>query len=88
MVEGRASTLLPMASSKRALGRTIARLRKRAGYSQEGFAVKSRVHRTYMSELERGVTNPSLDVLERVARSLGLRMSELFREAESERDKV
>ncbi len=41
-----------------------------------------------MSELERGVTNPSLDVLERVARSLGLRMSELFREAESERDKV
>src|SRR2546426_8186179 len=41
------------------------RLRRDAGYSQESFADKCGVHRTYMGSVERGETNISLDNLER-----------------------
>jgi len=43
-----------------ALGERIRELRKKAGYSQEGFADAAGVHRTYMGTLERGEANVSL----------------------------
>ena len=67
------------------LGRAIRRLRRAAGYSQESFADKCKVHRTYIGSVERGETNISLDNLERIARALNLTAGQLLVEAEKER---
>jgi transcriptional regulator with XRE-family HTH domain len=64
------------------LGQTVRELRSAAGYSQESFAAKVKVHRTYMGSIERGKTNVSLETLERIARGLGMSVWELVRSAE------
>ena len=47
------------------------------------FAEKSRIHRTYVGGVERGERNPTLDVLERLARALGISAGQLLSEEES-----
>ena len=42
----------------------------------------ARIHRTYVSDIERGTRNLSLVNIERVAEALGLSLSELFRRVE------
>ncbi len=74
-----------MSALRARLGRAIRRLRREAGYSQESFADKCGVHRTYMGSVERGETNISLDNLERIAKALSLTTGELLVEAEKER---
>jgi transcriptional regulator with XRE-family HTH domain len=64
------------------LGHTVRELRSLAGYSQEAFAAKIKVHRTFMGTIERGKTNVSLDTIERLAKGLGMAVWELLRIAE------
>lgn len=52
--------------------------RESLGMTQEEFADKAGIHRTYVSDLERGTRNVSLINIERIAGALGLQMSELF----------
>lgn len=73
-----------MASLPVKFGRTVRRLRLAAEYSQESFADAIGVHRTYMGTLERGSGNPSLDMIARIARGLGLTVSKLFEAVEKE----
>ena len=73
-----------MPTLREKLGRAIRRLRSGAGLSQERFADACALHRTYIGSVERGETNISLDNLERIARTLGIPVSRLFTEAESE----
>ena len=56
----------------------IRRIRVMRGISSEILAADADVDRSYASRLERGVGNPSIDVLERLARVLEVEMSELF----------
>ena len=65
-----------------ALGRAIRSNRVRFGYSQEGFAAHVGMHRTYMSDVERGERNVSLRNLLLLADALRIPLSELMREAE------
>ena len=74
-----------MTSLRVGLGRAVARLRRDAGYSQEAFALTCKVHRTYMTGIERGRHNVSLDILERVAKGLRIDTGQLLAEAEKER---
>jgi transcriptional regulator with XRE-family HTH domain len=74
-----------MTSLKVGLGRAVARLRKAAGYSQESFAAVCKVHRTYMTGIETGKHNVSLEILERVAKGLKLDTGQLMTESEKER---
>jgi len=74
-----------MRSVPEAFGEAVRRLRARRGFSQEGFAAHAGISRTYMSEIERGVTNTSLDTVARVADGLGMPLGELFHEVDSER---
>ncbi len=67
-------------TSKERFGRTVRRLRVQAGYSQEAFADRAKVHRTYMGTVERGETNLTRDNIEKLARALGLKMWELLKE--------
>jgi transcriptional regulator with XRE-family HTH domain len=64
------------------LGQTVRELRSSAGYSQEGFAARIKVHRTFMGTIERGMTNVSLETLERLAKGLGMSVWELMRLSE------
>lgn len=67
------------------LGRAIARLRRESGFSQEAFALRCKVHRTYMTGIERGRHNVSLEILERLAKGLKMDTGRLMAEAERER---
>jgi transcriptional regulator with XRE-family HTH domain len=62
----------------RALGQRIRDLRTDQGYSQEGFADKCGVHRTFMGTVERGESNLSFQNIAKVAVTLGVSLSELF----------
>ena len=64
------------------LGRTIIRLRKEKGYSQEAFANEAGIDRRYMSDIEKGKRNISIDILDRVCNKLGIKISEFFVEVE------
>jgi len=74
-----------MRTLPQAFGAAVRRLREKAGHSQEGFAQRAEISRTYMSEIERGVTNVSLETVDRLASALETTMSNLLREAEIER---
>jgi transcriptional regulator with XRE-family HTH domain len=74
-----------MRSLPLAFGKTVRRLRSDRGFSQEKFAAKAGISRTYMSEIERGVTGVSLEIIARVAKALGLTASALLRHVEESR---
>ena len=57
----------------------LRRLRVAAGLSQEALAVDANVDRSYVSRLERGLENPTVGVLERIAGALGSELVEFFR---------
>jgi transcriptional regulator with XRE-family HTH domain len=61
------------------VARNIRRLRVVRGLSQEVLAVDAEIDRTYVSRLERGLENPSVAVLERLAKALSANIEELFR---------
>lgn len=61
-----------------AFGKRVAELRKSAGYSQEQFAFKCGVDRTYVGVVERGEKSPTLNTIEKIAYALGISKSELF----------
>lgn len=69
---------------RRRVGRNLAEFRKRAGLSQEGLADECGLHRTYVSGVERGVRNPTVIVLEKIALALGIATSRLLDERPNE----
>jgi transcriptional regulator with XRE-family HTH domain len=65
------------------LGWVVRDLRSRRGYSQESFAHVVGLHRTYMSDIERGERNVSLRNLVRIADALKIPLSQLLAMAEN-----
>jgi transcriptional regulator with XRE-family HTH domain len=63
---------------RRTVGRNIRKLREQKCWSQEELAEHTGLHRTYISGVERGVRNPTLDVLEVFAKALGVSASLLL----------
>lgn len=57
---------------RRRLGLNLRRIREERELSQEELAFECGLHRTYVSGIERGVRNPTITVLERLAESLGV----------------
>lgn len=66
------------------LGRTISGLRVTLGLSQEDLADRAGIHRTYVSQLERGLKSPTLSVLIKVAKALDTKASLLVQAFEDE----
>lgn len=60
------------------VARNLRRLRVRRGLSQESLAVDAGIDRTYVSGLERGLENPTVAVLERLATALNSEIVEFF----------
>ena len=63
---------------KRALGDNIARCRRRVGISQEELSYRASLHRTEVSQLERGLRLARVDTLLRVAGALGVAVGDLL----------
>ena len=64
---------------KKRLGTNLRWLREAKGLSQEAFAFEAGIHRTYVSDIERGARNPTITVVENLAVALGVTASELLR---------
>jgi transcriptional regulator with XRE-family HTH domain len=59
-------------------GRRVRELRTGLGLSQEAFAEKCGLDRTYVSGIERGQRNVGLRNIESIARALGITLAELM----------
>ena len=67
-----------MVSLRKRFGCRVRELRKASGLSQEEFADKVGFARTYMSRIETGAANPSLDAIQALADSLAVPVVMLF----------
>lgn len=65
-----------------AFGQAIRKLRNDAGISQETFAAMCDLHRTYISDVELGKRNVSLENIQKMAEALDMSISDLFLEVE------
>lgn len=59
-------------------GNTVRKLRIERGISQEDFAELCELHRTYISDIELGKRNVSLENIAKIANALEISISELF----------
>lgn len=57
---------------RKRLGRNVRRLRLDKGLSQEDYAFEAGIHRTYVSDIERGTRNPTATVIEKLAKPFGI----------------
>lgn len=60
-----------------AFGRNVAKVRTERGLSQDKLAEQANLDRTYVSGIERGVRNPGIKVVIRLARGLNVGLDEL-----------
>jgi transcriptional regulator with XRE-family HTH domain len=67
------------AKHRRILGENIRVIRKKAGFSQEKLAEKAELNSAYVSDVERGEENISVDALVRIAQALKVELADLVR---------
>ena len=72
-----------MLLQKSVVGETLRRLREERHLSQEDLAERAMVRRSYISQVELGVSSLSLKTLFRIAQGLETKPSEIVREIES-----
>ena len=60
------------------LGQNLKELRLARGWSQEEFAHRAGIHRTYISDLERGARNPTIKIVEQLSTALEVSASALL----------
>jgi transcriptional regulator with XRE-family HTH domain len=64
------------------VGQRIKQLRKERDFSQEALALKAEVDRTYVTDVENGRRNVSLEILERLIKALNVSIAEFFNSKE------
>lgn len=64
------------------LGRELREARKAAGMTQEELSFKAGVDRSYVSQLERDLKSPTLDMLLRLCKAMGVSASEMVARVE------
>lgn len=73
-----------MSDIKDKFGKSVRELRSQKGWSQEEFARKCDLHRTYIGSVERGERNISLENIEKIANTLDVTMDELLKKSQEE----
>ena len=73
---------MPAPSISKLFGSAVRARRIAAGLSQEKLAERSGLHPTYISMVERGVRNPTLDASARIAKALKVGFPTLIEEAQ------
>ena len=77
---------MPASALSKRFGAIVRKRRIERGLSQESLAERARLHTTYVSMVERGVRNPTLDVASRLANALGIPLAVLIDEAHANRE--
>ncbi len=72
----------PTPDIRERFGDAVRARREELSLTQEELASKAKIHRTYLSDVERGGRNLSLINIERLAEALSLALSELFKRVE------
>lgn len=70
------------------LGEELRRARNKAGLTQEQVAAKARISREYVSQLERNRQSPTVDMLLRVCRILGVPAARIIERVEAATSRV
>jgi transcriptional regulator with XRE-family HTH domain len=70
-------------TTKKSFAEVLREIRQEKGLSQEALADKAGLHRTYISQVERGLKSPSLRSLEQIAQALGVPASALLKRMET-----
>lgn len=60
------------------LGKKLKEIRTHKGLTQELLAEKVKIHPTYVGKLEMGKSNPSVKMLYKISRALGVKLSDIF----------
>ncbi|MCK0104618.1 helix-turn-helix transcriptional regulator [Pseudohalocynthiibacter sp. F2068] len=68
-------------SVQQRVSKNLQRIRRDSGLSQEEVAHRSGIHQTYLSGVENGERNPSILVMERIAKALGVDVLEFFKKS-------
>lgn len=63
---------------RKQFGEKVREMRKKLGLSQEELGFKANIHRTYIGAIERGEQNVSLDNIGKLAKTLKIKLAELF----------
>lgn len=63
---------------RKKVGLNVRRAREALGISQEELADRAEIHRTYISGVERGVRNPTITVLDKIAKALRVKPGALL----------
>ena len=69
-------------------GDRVRAFRIEAGLSQEALAYESDINRSYIASLEAGQRNPSLDLMARLARALGVDLADLVQELQKKKGRA
>lgn len=77
-----------MADIDNACGHAIRILRNERGLSQEALGMQANLHRTYISQLERGLKSPSLKTLQKIAAILNISLSKMMQLIEAEHNEI
>lgn len=64
--------------ARKVVAHNLRKLRVASDISQENLAVDAGIDRTYVSRLERALENPTVGLLEKVARALGVNIADFF----------
>ena len=70
------------------VGDALRQMRQRVGLSQEDFALRAGLDRTYVSGIERGVRNPTVASLQKLAEALGVTLDRIFIEARKQAEEA
>ncbi len=74
---------MPELSLPKEFGNLVREWRLARGVSQEEFAYRCGIHRTYMTHIERGTKMPSIEVVAKIARGFEIEISSIFLELEA-----
>ena len=66
---------------RKQVGANLKKIRAEHSWSQEEFAFKVGLHRTYISGIERGIRNPTVTVIAKLAKALKVKPYELLKPA-------
>lgn len=69
--------LMARTSATQKLGKRIRLLREEAGLSQEKLGIATGLSQTYISGIENGTRNPSIKTLDKLAKALGVSISDI-----------
>jgi len=73
-----------MSIINQAIAKSISKYRQASNLSQEDLADAASIHRTYVSQIERGLKSPTLHVLINIAGALNIKTSDIVLDIEQE----